>query len=246
MHLFKKINNYIKKSNCINGVLVIHSDLSVFGKKIIKYKIDLIDKIFNEISLNTLCIPTFSYYKDKIVFNKNDPAIKMGSLPNFAIKHKTGYRINNPIHSYIIIGKDKFSFKKSSINKSFGAMTIFDKFYKSNALWCSFGCEVNKGFTIFHHAEVIATVKYRNWIKLKRKILVNKRIKEIEYNYYARDIGTEINFKKGIDYLIKKKVLFLDRISGQKIYYGNVRKITDALVNKLNKNNNFLVKNTYN
>ncbi len=242
MKLFAKIDKYMQYSGSGNKIAIIHSDLLAFGKKSLRYKYNLIDKIFEEAKIKTLCLPSFSYYEKKDVFKKKDTAFKMGSLPNFAIKNNIGYRINNPIHSYIIIGKDKFGFKKSLINRSFGKNTIFDKFYKSNALWCNLGCDVNKGFTIFHHAEVLALVKYRKWIKISKNVEINKKIKKIKYKYYARKSGVKINFRKSVNFLIKQKVLFKDRINNKDIFYGNSKKIIDELLLKLKKDNFFLVK----
>jgi len=242
MKLFEKIDKYIQNTKIKEKIAIIHSDLFTFGKESLKYKNNIIGKIFVESKIKTLCLPSFSYYKKKDVFSKKDTAFKMGSLPNFAIKNNIGYRINNPVHSYIIIGEDKFGFKKSIINRSFGRKTVFDKFYKSKALWCNLGCDVNKGFTIIHHAEVLASVNYRKWINISKKIQINKKIKEINYEYYARKSGIKIDFRKGVNFLIKKNVLFKDQINNKDVFYGNSKEIIDVLVFKLKKDNFFLVK----
>ena len=61
MKLFAKINKYMQNSDTKNKIVVIHSDLFAYGKESLKYKYNLIDKIFKESKIKTLCLTSFSY-----------------------------------------------------------------------------------------------------------------------------------------------------------------------------------------
>ena len=87
MKLFAKIDKYMKCSGSKNKIAIIHSDLLAFGKKSLRYKYNLIDKIFEEAKIETLCLPSFSYYQKINVFNRKDAAFKMGSLPIILFIH---------------------------------------------------------------------------------------------------------------------------------------------------------------
>ena len=105
--IFNFLKQAIIETKSQNGV-VLHSDL-IFLRKFINTKENIINKIFQGSLINSLYLPTFSYYgfniKKKKIFSISDEAYLLGSLPNFAIKNKIGFRTKNPIHSYICIGE---------------------------------------------------------------------------------------------------------------------------------------------
>ncbi len=242
--MFDFLKNAIKETKSSNGV-VMHSDLVKF-RNLIDIKGNIINKIFAESSIDSLFLPTFSYYgydlKNKKVFNINDEAFLMGSLPNYAIRNKIGYRTLNPLTSYICIGE--YSQKVFDVQnfKSFGKKSIFEYFCNENLLWCSLGCNEDHGFTIFYHPEYLARVPYRKEVKFKRKIFYNKKKFIMNYKYYSRKKNYKhIKIKRISDYLLEKKIIKLKIINNAKIYYGNCKSITSFLLKKLKKDKFFYI-----
>lgn len=235
--IFSFLKDAIIETQSKNGI-VLHSDI-VFLRKYINKEDNLIKKIFEESSINTLYLPTFSYYgfnkKKETVFNISNEAHLMGALPNYAINNKIGFRTVNPIHSYIGIGELNRDLFRINNNLSFGKKSIFDFFSKQNYLWCSLGCNENNGFSIFYHPEHLSKVPYRKKIILKRMINYNNKNYQVNYNYYARKNNEQVNFKKICALLIKNKILKLKLFNNSKIYYGNCKKITNFLKKKIDK-----------
>ena len=127
-------------------------------------------------------------------------------------------------------------------NYSFGKKSIFNFFYQNNCTWVNFGLNYNEGFTIFHHAEDLCNVNYRNRILLKRKIQTEKKY-SINYNYFSRKKKLIYNFDKAVKAMIDKKILksiFLKK--NKEILFGDSKKIIDFLVIKINKDMNYLLK----
>ena len=241
--MFDFFKKAISETNSNNGV-VLHSDL-VYFRKLLNKNENIVNKIFLESKINSLYLPTFSYYayniRKKKIFNINNEAFLLGSLPNYAIKNKIGHRTLNPIHSYQCIGEyDKNLFKVNN-DISFGKQSIFEYFCNENLLWCSLGCDENNGFTIFYHAEHLAKVPYRKNIILKRIIYHKNKKKIINYKYFSRKNEENINLKKVSDYLLSNNILKLKKINKAKIYYGNCRRITNFLIKTLRKDKYFYI-----
>ena len=152
--MFECLAPFTKKFE--SQAIVIHSDFSVLGRELLKYRGKLLKTFFEETDFSTVYVPTFSYYgiKDK-PFRVDDLALKMGAFSAEAVDYvraNSAYRLQNPIHSYAEVGSVDPRFKKCTIDRSFGYGTAFDYFTKSNAIWCSLGCDLHDGFTILHHA----------------------------------------------------------------------------------------------
>lgn len=228
---------YIKKISNTRGV-VIHSDLLSFGKKILNDKKKLRSFLLHHFKKG-LYIPSFYLGPKKVIrFDKFEHT--MGSMTNIFRDFKKCKRIINPIHSYICLNSNINinNFK----NISFGENSIFDYFCKNKMIWVNLGAENNSGFTIFHHAEDLAKVKYRKRISFKRKIYTNKMI-SVNYFYYSRKKTIEYDFDKAVKKMLNKKILKLIEIKNDKdIIYGKCNDIVQYLLENLKRDNNFLLK----
>ena len=229
--------HYIRKIPNKNPV-IIHSDLLLFGKKILNKKIEL-KRILIKHFKKGFFIPAFNFGKKKTIrFDKFDHS--MGSLTKIFINEKNTKRSLNPVHSYIY-KNIKFDSNKYK-NNSFGEKSIFNYFYQKKMLWINLGASNDSSFTIFHHAEDICNVSYRKRISFKRKIINKKKI-QIKYFYFARKKKLIYDNNKVVRIMIKNKILKEIILKNNYIItYGNFVNILDFLVNKIKKNEKFLLK----
>ena len=222
-----------------NKPVIIHSDLLVFGKKIITYK-DKIKYFFESHFKNGLFIPSFNIDKKKIInFDKKE--LSMGGLPNLFIKDKKVSRIINPIHSYMYTNI-KLKNNKSFTNRSFGNGSIFDFFVKNNMNWINFGVSNNNGWTIFHHIEALCNVFYRKKIKINKTIIYKNKKKKILYSYFARKYSNiKLNFDLAVREMIKDKVLTKIAFYDKNIVFGNCNQIVNYAILKIKNNEKYFI-----
>ena len=230
--LIKKLPN--------NRPAIIHSDLLVFGKKILFYK-DKIKYLLEKHFKNGLFIPSFTFGKKKIInFDKHE--LSMGGLPNLFIKDKKVSRIINPVHSYMYINI-KLKNNESFTNRSFGSGSIFDYFSKNNMNWINFGPTNNNSWTIFHHIETLCNVFYRKKIKIKKTVIYRNKKKKIFYNYFARRYSNiKLNFDLAVREMIKDKVLARINFEDKNILFGNCNEIINYSISKIKKNEKYFIK----
>ena len=240
--MFKILKKNIKNLKCRNG-LVLHSSFLYFREEI-KNK-NILEKLKKETNCENIFLPTFSYnnYNTGLssIFEKKQVPLKMGYLSRLAVEKKAGVRTKNPVHSYICIGKKKQNLNRIRNDISFGKESIFEYFCQNKFLWCSYAADINPSFTIFYHAEQLAGVPYRKWIKFRRKFRFGNKFKIINYKYYSRKNNEKIDLKKASNYLIKngilKKFFFKEKV----ILLGRCDKITSSLVLKIKKEPRFLL-----
>ena len=239
--ILKEKLNLIKNKN-----FVFHSDLTILGRELSAFKGHLIKYISQELNADILAIPAFNLKTN----NEDDIDMKsihlsMGSLSAEAVKacnKKKGYRTPNPIHSYCFFPEID-NIKLINNNKSFGNNSIFDFFIKNDFIWINFGAPINSGFSIFHHLENVAKVPYRKQIKFNRNLLIEGKIKSLDFEYYARKNNSfSTNFHPAVKYLIKINALNKININGKSIYFGMSKNISEAILKKLNHEPFFLIK----
>ena len=157
--MFKILKKNIKSLNCGNG-LVLHSSLIYF-----RYELkngNILKKLREETNCKNIFLPAFSYNFYNLgmgkIFDEKQTPLKMGYLSRIAVEKKAGTRTNNPVHSYICIGKKLKNLSKIRNDVSYGKNSIFEYFCQNKYLWCSYAADINSSFTIFYHAEQIAAL----------------------------------------------------------------------------------------
>tara|TARA_Y100001958_G_C21218351_1_gene543720 strand:+ start:937 stop:1674 length:738 start_codon:yes stop_codon:yes gene_type:complete len=231
--LFRKILKNIKIKKRDN--IICSADLSIFltdNQKILKIIIDeILYKIGNEGSLimpNYYLGPTNKIIREKYYF--------MSPLYRF---FKDNYDVNcskSILHSHVGIGPKTKFLNKTKKNLSFGINSDFYEMEKNNFKQLLIGCNANTGFTYAHHLEKIFSVPYRQDKKIMLKIIRDKKVVSVIYNYYVR---TSQKYKENFDFIlnkVKKKNIYKLRFG--KIAYFNLKNFK-LIAQKEYKKNNF-------
>ena len=149
----KSLGQVVNKND---KIIVIYSGLSSFlnkfsfKKKLVSEILTLIERfVGNE---RTLILPSFSaesFLKSK-KFDLKTSIDNIGILPKEALK-RNYYRTPQPLHSYLILGKNINSIKKLTHKSSWGEGSILEFMSKNDARICTLGLPWNKGCAYLHN-----------------------------------------------------------------------------------------------
>lgn len=188
----KDIINALTKLGVKKGdIILIHSDIGVFGKLATFDKNFLLQSIidsFKEVvgESGTIVMPTFTYS-----FLKNKPfdvaksKSTVGTLTEYFRQQPEVKRTIHPTHSVAIWGK----YKNSLLNigkGTFNKTSIFGKLHELHCKIIFFGVSFHKSCTHIHYIEEIHGVPYRYVKKIKGKIIVDKKEYEYQFLFYCR------------------------------------------------------------
>ena len=205
------MNNFSKeelKEHLINlGVkngdnLCIHSKAISFGKLDFHLSdfINIIKDIIGHKGMMAFPAFTFNLKQNDIFDVHKTTPYNMGVISDYAFKIKNFTRNNNPIYSYLLFGKENSLVENLSYKICFGKGSIFELFKDKNFKLLLLGCNYQEGATFIHNIEYEMKASYRKKIFLKRKIIYNDEIKNIEIEFFARinsKIKTNLhNFEK--------------------------------------------------
>lgn len=190
-----ELSNHFKSLGLSRGKnIIIHSNLLSFGKIMCKVQ-DLYEKIRDILGEeSTIVIPSYTMYLDEQTpFDvKSSMPLAMGSLSKFMMNKTEVSRTYSPTHSHFIDGPLKEKLININPYISFGKGSIFEKLHNLDFELILLGCSFQEGATFVHHVEATVGVKYRKWIKIKRKIVgKNGNVKNVFINYYARKNNTD-------------------------------------------------------
>ena len=194
-----------------SGIWSFANNLNFKNKDITKVILKILEKF---VSCNrTLILPSFS---DQFVIQNNyfkiDSSIdNIGVIPKEALKSKKYYRTPQPLHSYLVLGKDVRKIKKLKYKTSWGKTSIFNYISKSNARICNLGLNWNRGCSYLHRYEELTNVPWRYFKKFQFKMYRKKKFLGIceELKFCSPDNGLlKYDYKKFIP-LIEKSKSFL-------------------------------------
>ena len=186
--LVKSLGQVINKND---KIIVIYSGISSFLNKF-SFNKNLTSEILNIIEnfvsrKRTLILPSFSaecFIKSK-KFDLKNSIDNIGIIPKEALKRKY-YRTPQPLHSYLITGKDINPIKKLSHKTSWGEGSILDFLSKNDARICTLGLPWNKGCAYLHRFEENFQVPWRYFKTFNVKMYNGSKYvsvcKEIKYS----------------------------------------------------------------
>ncbi|MBZ7955332.1 AAC(3) family N-acetyltransferase [Campylobacter molothri] len=174
-----------------NGdILCVHVQLFKFGKPLLprnEFLQTILECFFEAIGKDgTLIMPTFTYNfcKNKI-YDKQESKSEVGILTEYFRKLKNVQRTNDPIFSFAIKGSNQKIFLKNTTS-CFGKNSIYDILVKKNGKYMIFGS--NEGHALVHYVEEKNKTFCRYFKNFKGLIVDKHNKKNININYYVRDL----------------------------------------------------------
>ena len=188
--LLESLNEVITKKN---KVIVIYSGLWTFINKI-KFKnqnisktiLNLIEKFIGK--NRTLIVPSFSsesFLRSK-KFDLKKTIDKNNGIISLEAFNKNYYRTPQPLHSYLVFGKEIKEIKKLKFKTSWGYSSILGYMSKKNARICTLGLPWNQGCAYLHSYEEKYHVPWRYYKKFEGVMYSNGvkigTYKEVKYS----------------------------------------------------------------
>ena len=221
-----------------SGISNFIADINFKKKNIAKTLLNIIEKIITK--KRTLILPSFSAnsFLTENKFDIKKSIDNVGVIPKCALKKKY-FRTPQPLHSYLIFGKEIEKIQKLKHITSWGNTSILGYMQKRNARICTFGLPWNKGCAYLHRFEELYNVPWR-YLKTYKGTLYQNGIKkgfclEKKYSAPANNI-LKYDFKPFINYIKKadsykksaNKIFILESIKancldkiGNKIFLKN-------------------------
>lgn len=156
----------------------------------------------------TLLIPAYNYdLENGDTFSIKGTEPMTGSLALAAMRRDDFIRTANPLHSFLVWGKDAASLAEMTNESSFGPDSPFAYLHERNALMIFAGTTVGNAMTFTHYVEETLGVKYRRYRSLKiryedRDDNTNWR----KYRLYAKKPGYDMVLDKIEKILSKTKM----------------------------------------
>jgi aminoglycoside N3'-acetyltransferase len=206
----ESLNQVINKND---KVIVIYSGISSFLNKF-PYQKNLTSEILTFIENfitkdRILILPSFSAnnFLKTGKFDIKNSIDNIGVLPKEALK-RNYFRTPQPLHSYLVLGKNIKFIKNLSYRTSWGEGSILDFMAKNDARICTLGLPWNKGCAYLHKFEEDYQVPWRYFKKFRGKMYRgSKFISKCEETKYSlpKMNGELYNYQPFIKYIKKAK-----------------------------------------
>ena len=195
-------------------VIVVYSSIYNFifnikfkSKNIPKTLLDILEKLITK--NRTLILPAFSAssFLTENKFDIKKSIDNTGILPKEALK-RNYFRTIQPLHSYLVYGKEKKFVEKLKHLTSWGESSILGYMREKNARICTFGLPWNKGCAYLHRFEESFLVPWRYFKLYKGSLYKNgKKIGRCFENKYSSPLNNilKYDFKPFIPYIKSSK-----------------------------------------
>jgi len=227
-----------------NDNIVVHSNLFTFGFNSRNLPSIIINNLKKAVGKEgAILMPMYTFgLKENEVFDKRKIyRNNLTSLLSEKFFKKKVLRSNCPIHSHIGIGKNSKILLKSDPSNTYGKNSDFHLMKLKKFKLLLLGCSAHEGATYLHQIEAMQNLNYGKWISLKRKIIINNKIKSIKVNFFEKKYKSNLN--KAFSILSKKSKTF---ISVKNKYYKSsiidLNELEDLSIQELKKNKYFFVK----
>jgi aminoglycoside 3-N-acetyltransferase len=226
-----------------NPVVFVHSGLFPFGHLEDGVK-GLCELLINWVGSNgTLIMPTFNFRQSDLWDHDKTPS-EMGVLTEYFRKYPEVQRTIHPLHSVAVFGKYANYFTSEVESSSFGPKSPFAKLLELESINISLGTDFEGGATYLHYFEELASVHYREYVRINKKI-IHSESKEIPeyFKYYARKKNSFIEWDNHwthvLDDFLENGVIKIHKVGPAKIIYSDVNRVGKFFMDKLNENPNY-------
>ena len=129
-----------------------------------KFLESFMEQVGNE---GTLAIPAFNFnLRDKDRYSRKRTLPITGALATEAMKSGKFLRTKNPLHSFLVWGKESRTLCNLGNKSSFGADSPFAFFHDYHGKMVIIGTSVSNAFTFVHYLEELHKVNYRKYRKI--------------------------------------------------------------------------------
>ena len=169
--------------------VVVHGHLVAFGR--IEGGAATLDRALQEVigEAGTIAVPTYTFRNDpETAFDpQGTPSVGMGVFSEYLRTLPEARRSWCPLHSHAARGPKAMLLREGLFTASFGPGSDFEAFHHAGFRLLSLGCDFIKGASYVHHVEAVASVPYREWRELPRRIVLQDgRLAEGTCRYYLR------------------------------------------------------------
>lgn len=250
---FSDVVKAIKESGIKTGdVLMVHADLSAFGKLGEVTDRSAFANIFIDAFLSvigktgTLVVPTFTYsFCRNEIYDVNNTPSTVGLFTEELRKRKGSFRSLNPIFSVAALGRRAREVTSGLSKSSFGKGSVYDKLQKiKNSKYVIFGVNYF-ACTQVHYIEQKVGVAYRYSKIFRGKIKNGDKVYDSQCEYYVRDmvINPDTDFNKIEQHLIETGFLKKVSLGEGLISTVKISDIFDEGIKMIKKNIYFFLKN---
>lgn len=204
-----------------DDTLLIASDISQLAyftfKNKEKFNGDLlIDSFLHILEDGTLLFPAFiDNFKSGDTFDKLKNVPEMGALSKLAFKRSDFIRSNDPLHSFMVSGKDADYISKIDCNSTFGNNSVFAYLKDVKAKMLLIDIDLEHSFTFAHFVEEENKVTYRKYVYLPYSF-VNEigKVEDKVLKIYAKRKGV-------VNTLNKLEPILIERDAMKKVEINN-------------------------
>jgi aminoglycoside 3-N-acetyltransferase len=176
-----------------SDILVVHSNVSGFLKldlPEVRQRLGvLLEALLGAVPEGTLLVPTFSYRFCRTgTFNADTTLSEVGLFSEFVRRDARALRSSHPIFSFAAIGPHRDFLCRNLSPSSYGAGSIFERLYVSDAKLLHFDVTVADSCTFAHFPEQSVGVPYRYSKYFRGSSTVDGKTVEGDWEFYVRAI----------------------------------------------------------
>ena len=166
----------------------------------------LVDSFKRVLKDGTLLFPAFiDDFKSGDTFDKLKNVPEMGALSKLTFERVDFIRSNDPLHSFMVFGKDADEIEEIECDSTFGANSVFAYLNNKKAKMLLIDLDLEHSFTFAHFVEEDQQVSYRKYSVLNyTSVNENGEIEEKNLKVYAKKKGVVNTLNKLEPILIEK------------------------------------------
>ena len=194
-----------------DDTLLIASDISKLAYNTFKNKEKLnsnllVDSFKRVLKDGTLLFPAFiDDFKSGDIFDKLKNVPEMGALSKLTFERVDFIRSNDPLHSFMLFGKDADEIAEIDCNSTFGKDSVFAYLKNKKAKMLLIDLDLEHSFTFAHFVEEDQQVSYRKYIDLEyASINEIGKVEEKDLKVYSKKKGVVNTLNKLEPILIEK------------------------------------------
>lgn len=192
-------------------ILLIASDISKLAYTTFKNKEKLnsnflVDSFKNKLKKGTLLFPAFiDGFKSGDTFDKLSDSPEMGVLSKLTFQRVDFLRTSDPLHSFMVYGKDADDLAEMKSDSTFGPASVFEYLKNKKAKMLLIDVDLEHSFTFAHYVEECMKVPYRQYVSLDYKSVNDDRVTVDEkLKVYSKKKGVVNTLNKLEPILIEK------------------------------------------